>query len=370
MTAATTVSPRWTKRLTLLVALCCVALQLGRRLDLAALSAAIWLPTVFFTDRHALRRMLMPKFWTVTIAVALGSGLFLGPRDLEIAGLRLSAQGLEAGALMVVRGLFIFALVSWAARAIEGASATRLARRIGLGNLGVAVGTAFSVIPALRDQLQRRKGQRRWRHIAVDGLTEAARLADQLTMTFGAPRAAFVAVEGARGEGKTTAVRALAEALSKRGIVVGGVLQPPVDNDEGHRLGYDLEDIQSGERFPLARRREQGRGYDFDDDGWSWAAERLAEAKQARDVVVIDELGLLEARGEGHIPALLQLAQGSMGRASLLVAAVREGCLDSLLETLGEPERIIEAPVNEVEEIATSLVAVLHRARNHESEHS
>jgi nucleoside-triphosphatase THEP1 len=357
--------PRWKTRVAAALAVGCVGLQLGRRLDLAAASAGLWLLIVLWADRPALRRLFFPKFWAVTVLFALGSGLLLGPRDLDVLGLRLSAQGLAAGALMVCRGVFLFTLVSWAARAVDGGKVARVAAAVGLGDLGAAVSAAFGLLPAVAERLAQRRprassrgtgGARRVGEITREVVAEAAELSATLAAEFGG-RAAFVVVTGPRGSGKTTALRDAARALRGRGLDVGGVLQPAVEGAAG-REGYDLEDAATGERRRLARRGEAARGFDFDPDAWGWAAARLADAKERRDVVVADELGLLEARGEGHLPALAALCR-SPGRARLLVAAVREGCLDSLAPTLGRPAAVLTVPVEELDARLADLVGLV-----------
>ena len=182
-------APRKYKYMAMVVALLCIGLQVGREIHLAAIALVLWLVTVALEDRRALVRLKMPKFWTFMVLVALGSGLFLGPRDLDVGPLRLSAQGLEAGALMLLRGAFIFALASWVTRAINKNKASHLARRIGMENLALAVATAFGVLPALRDQLGWKKSDRSevWKErlasagdIMVRAVVETARLANRL----------------------------------------------------------------------------------------------------------------------------------------------------------------------------------------------
>ena len=366
-------SPRRYKRLAMLVALVCVALQVGRRVELAALALVLWLVTVALEDRKALDRLKMPKFWAILILVALGSGLFLGPRDLDVGGLRLSARGLEAGALMLLRGAFIFALASWVTRAIDKTKARSLASRVGMGNLALAVATAFGVLPALRDQLGWRKTDpsKVWKQrlasggeLMVQAVAATARLADRLSeelMSSG--RAHLIVVVGPKGVGKTTALERLAAALVEQDLAVGGVIQPAIEKDT-RRIGYDLLDLSSGERRSLARRRPEGKGFDFEEDAWPWTAERVARAQADDDVVVIDELGLLEAEGKGHLPALLELTSRP-GRAVVLLAAVREGCLEPIEELLGTTTLNLEAPLDSsaIERSSKSIARLVKEAR-------
>lgn len=342
---------RRSKIVTTMIALFCVALQFGRRLDLAALATVIFLVTVVIVDRPAMRRLMMPKFWGITIVFALASGLFLGPRDIDLLGLRLSGQGLEAGALMVFRGLFIFGLVSWVSRAINGSALTRVFARIGLGNLGIAVGSAFGVLPALRDRLRDRHAEKKqegrrlayFRGLVVDILKETITLSQRMTDEL-SDRASYVIVTGPKGAGKSTTLRAFAGGLAASGFEVGGVIQLAIE-EEGRRIGYELLDVATEERRPFAQRKQEGRGFDFDEDGWAWAATRLQEAQAHRQILFVDELGWLEAEGGGHMKTLLELCERP-GRASLLIAAVRQDVVPTIIEQLGEPTVVLEAPLD------------------------
>jgi nucleoside-triphosphatase THEP1 len=359
---------------TWLVAFGCIALQVGRRLDLAALALVIWLVTLSLVDRRALNRLRMPKFWTIMILVALGSGLLLGTRDIDLWGLRFSRQGLEAGALMVIRGAFIFGLASWATRNINGRLARRIAAKVGLGNLALAVATAFGVLPALMDQLgwSKRDDRRVWKErlasggqLAVEAVTEAARLAERLVVDLaGARQAQLVVVSGAPGAGKTTSIDLLVASLRARGVAVGGVTQPALEV-EGGRAGYDVLDLNTGDRRSLACKSSGVHGFDFDDKVWGWAGERLAQAQGRDQVVVIDELGRLEARGEGHLVALRELVSRP-GRAAVLLASVRSDCLDLIVEQIGEPVLHLEAPLSPGEgaEAVEHIEAVVQKARD------
>ena len=145
----------------------------------------------------------------------------------------------------------------------------------------------------------------------------------------------ILAVSGAHGSGKTTRVRELAQAYRARGHHVGGIAQPVVWED-GQRQGYDLVDLATGERRPFAQRRAPAStgelGFVFEPEGWTWAMERILQARRTCDVLVVDELGRLEAQGEGHLPALVR--QVSEERAHTWILAVRAGFEAEILSPL------------------------------------
>lgn len=338
------------KRALALLALVCVALQFPGRLWLSALAVALWLGALALFEREALRRLWMPRFWLVTVLFALGSGLLLGRRDAGLLGLPLSAAGLEAGALMVVRGLLIFALAMWASRNVDERLIRRAARRVGLDPLGAAIPAALRLLPELqeryREAARRTAGQRRRPYrLAVELLCDTARLAERM-----AGPALFLIV-GDRGAGKSTTAERAARRLVEAGVVVGGVLQPALrDGDE--RTGYGLRDLTSGEERPFARRRPRPAtsptelGFEFDVQGWDWARRCILEARRSAGVLVVDELGRLEARGEGHLPALLEPLERE--RAEVWMLALRADEAEGILARLGrEPELALDAPADD-----------------------
>ncbi len=153
------------------------------------------------------------------------------------------------------------------------------------------------------------------------------------------PTVRRVALVGGRESGKTSAMMALVATLTDQGFRVGGVLQP-ARHEGGERIGYDLFDPFDGARFPFARRRAVVRpdelSFTFDDEGWAWAAGRIRRARGAADLLVVDEIGKLEARGRGHLPALQTPLDDE--RCGVWVLSVRDLALRPLSDALGRPD--------------------------------
>jgi nucleoside-triphosphatase THEP1 len=167
----------------------------------------------------------------------------------------------------------------------------------------------------------------------------------------------LAAVVGARQSGKTTTLRELAEALSASGLVVGGVVQIAA-LEAGQPVAYELEDVATGARRQLARRRSgaapRGLGFEFDEDAWGWAADVLRRAREHCDVVVVDELGRLEATGAGHLPALRTPVIRE--KAHLWLLGVRADAASAIESRLGSFDLVL-APRSERE----ASVALLRR---------
>lgn len=150
-----------------------------------------------------------------------------------------------------------------------------------------------------------------------------------------------LALVGRPGSGKTTSLESVAGRLARRGVTVGGVLQPRILEDD-HTTGYRLTVIGSpGAPSLLARRRATGRGFDFDPDAFATAAHGIQRAVRSSAIVIVDELGTLEANGEGHLPALTAPGPTS---AAVWLLAVREDAEQDIANRIGGFDAVRRPP--------------------------
>ncbi len=152
-----------------------------------------------------------------------------------------------------------------------------------------------------------------------------------------------VAVVGAARSGKTTAVCRIALTLRARGLAVGGIAQPSTRSGAAV-TGYLLEDIATGEQRPFITRDPATSCPVFETEGWLWAAERIRAARRSQDVLVVDELGLVEARGGGHLRALVE--QDVADRTDLWLLAVRDVAADAVQSRLGAFHLVVAPSVD------------------------
>jgi nucleoside-triphosphatase THEP1 len=150
-----------------------------------------------------------------------------------------------------------------------------------------------------------------------------------------------LALVGPPGSGKTTALARVAGELVSRSVTVGGVLQPRI-LDHDRTIGYQLSVMGSPDtRSLLARRRPTGRGFDFDPDVFAAAAREIQRAIRGARIVVVDELGSLEADGRGHLPALMTDTPTS---AAVWLLAVREDVEAAIADRLGGLDQVLRPP--------------------------
>jgi nucleoside-triphosphatase THEP1 len=128
---------------------------------------------------------------------------------------------------------------------------------------------------------------------------------------------------GESGSGKTRLCARVIGDLKNRGMNITGVLtQPRLVN--GEKVGMDLEDVRTAERWALADRIAKGQG--TDGLGWKFETAGLARgeailrAATPCDVLVIDELGPLElVHSRGWVVALDVLRANKFDTAIVVI---------------------------------------------------
>ena len=158
-----------------------------------------------------------------------------------------------------------------------------------------------------------------------------------LLKTENARRPVKLAITGGVHAGKTTCASGWIEQFRANGIACYGCLEKAVFDDRHMRIGYDFEDISTGERRRFARRTEiQAAGrmsrYQFDETVWPWFESVYARA-ELNSVIVFDELGLIEADGGGMMPVVRRYL--AIGRSYLgFLCVCRENVLDAISQQL------------------------------------
>ena len=318
-----------------------------------ALVAAV--TSALLLEPAALRRAWSPRALVLVLCAAALAAAAVGWSSAP-------AKGVAVGGAVLLRFLVLLLLTALAARHVDAEAVQRMAARVGLTRLGIALGLALNALPHLGEA-----ARDAWTALAVRGrrsrprATDLPKLAEILLAHTGrvaeeaaaaaalrghrslvravppmAARPLVVVVTGLPGAGKTPAMRGVAKALRERGVTVAGFIQVPVW-DAGGKGGYLVLDVASGEQRTLAVKVGTGRGehgtpFRFEGAGFAFArraAERIAT------VLVLDELGPVELRGGGHMPAVRR-ALAREGIAAALVT-VRPALIPSLLAEFAIP---------------------------------
>jgi nucleoside-triphosphatase THEP1 len=151
-----------------------------------------------------------------------------------------------------------------------------------------------------------------------------------------------VVVTGPPNGGKTEAMAELASRLAEQGRAVAGFVQLG-ELEDGRKVGFRVRDLGSGAEAVVARLAPRGEGrygtrFVFHEEGFDLARAALARAG-AGAVVIVDELGPVELRGEGHMPAV-RAALALPGLAAA-VLVVRRPLVPALLAALEATDAVI-----------------------------
>ena len=292
------------------------------------------------TYPRALTRIRRPSLWIEMAAVMLLAGLVFGGVRNGLAGL---LGGIGAGAAMVLRAtLVLFGFTAISVELRNPAILSRLERHRLVG-LSDALGVAFGALPAFTAALTGERGL--WRRPSLVA-AKMLQIANRLVVSGDGGRAVrpWVIVTGGTGSGKTTLTAAVVERLRARGARVAGILAPGY-LAEGRRTGFDIVNLATGERKPLAREEVHVAGrhprwsrFAFSPEGLALGRRALAEDARGADVVVIDEVGPFELSGGGWADALDALV-ATPSSAMLLV--VRESVVDAVRAKWGSMESVV-----------------------------
>jgi nucleoside-triphosphatase THEP1 len=270
-------------------------------------------------------RLARPRLWMEIVAVSLLAGVVLGRLSGHGGG-----SGLATGTAMALRAMLV--VTAFGAVGIELRNPAVLRRCLGgpLGRLPEALGVAFQALPVMTALLGDQRRLLR-RPVPVLGGVLAGAAAWLERVDGGPPRgAAVVVLTGGSGAGKTTLLLGLADRLRAAGLTVGGIAAPVVRVD-GDRVGYDIVALDTGATAPLCRTEGEERSpavgpFRFRAEGLALGRAALAASDRC-DVVLVDEIGPLELRGEGWAPALPPLWSRD---GAVVVLAVRPGLVGAV----------------------------------------
>ena len=277
-------------------------------------------------------------------------------------------RGLENGGLVLMRLLVLTAAAAVLVRSVDAEALLRLAERMGMRRLGLVLGLALNSLPRIAeaagevwtahtvrhprtlDRLRRlpRVGEVLLAHTAriAEAAAAAASLRGHTALT--RPGAELgsavrtVVVTGPSNGGKTEAVTDLAKGLQQRGRGVAGFIQIG-ELEHGRKVGFRVRDLATGDEAEVARLDPRGEGqfgtrFAFFEAGFALARAALGRAAPGA-VVIVDELGPVELRGEGHMPAVRRALE-SPGLAGVVIV-VRRPLVPALLAALEATDAVV-----------------------------
>ncbi len=172
----------------------------------------------------------------------------------------------------------------------------------------------------------------------------------------------IVVLTGDLGSGKTTTCLQFAEHVAEQGLDCAGVVCP-ARFDGIRKAGFDLLDLRTKERRPLAEADEQPASlrtgmYRFDVNTMAWGMTCLESACPCH-LLIIDELGPLELeRGAGWTNALDILRAGQFRLAVVVVRPRLVDTFRTLVGTTGKSPLVLRK--NPGDDLTAALLDLLY----------
>jgi nucleoside-triphosphatase len=277
-------------------------------------------------------------------------------------------NGLANGGMVLLRLLVLTAAAAVIVRNVDVERILEATDKGGFERLGLVFGLSLNTLPHLVEvagdvwmaHLVRSPGAlgrlRRLPGLGVVLLAHTARIAEDAAAAaslrghaaLSRPGAILrspvrtVVVTGASDSGKTAAILRLTQGLLDRGFPVAGFAQVG-EFENGAKVGFRVRELESGIEARLARLAgredgEFGTRFVFSAKGFDLGRRALGRAVPG-GVVIVDELGPVELRGDGHMPAVLKAMQVPGLAAAVVV--VRRSLVPSLLASLEATDAVV-----------------------------
>ena len=295
-------------------------------------------------------------------------------------------KGIATGGMVLLRLLVLTAAAAVVVRNVDVEWILDATARTGFERLGLVLGLSLNTLPHLVEvagdvwtaHRVRTRGLadhlRRLPSLGVVLLAHTARIAEEaaaaaslrghtaLTRPGVLLRTPVrtVVVTGPPDCGKTAAIVRLAEMLLDLGVPVAGFAQLGEFKD-GVKIGFRVRELESGVEARLAdfagrKDGEFGTRFVFFSEGFALGREALGRATPG-SVVIVDELGPVELRGDGHMPAVT-LAMQVSGLAAAVVV-VRRSLVPSLLASLDATDAVVVDVEDHGETAAEAILSAL-----------
>jgi len=169
-----------------------------------------------------------------------------------------------------------------------------------------------------------------------------------------------IVITGAIGIGKTTVCRKLIEIIRNHGYTCGGILTYKTADE-----GIIVEDIQTSEGEILASINNVYNGprtqkYFFNPEGIDFGIRAINKGESSA-ILLIDEIGQLELRGEGFVK-VTELIKASKVTDCILV--IRNELLPAFLPQLPTTPLVFETTINNRNQLPQEISSVLLKSNS------
>ncbi len=284
---------------------------------------------IFFTERSILSPVIYkPVFWIGLIILTTLTGIFLGKSNNSTL---VSAEGFQIGLEMSMRALFIVIGFSALSRELGNPHLLQSASRLGLYRFTNIMRVVFNVVPHMIAELP--KGTQ-WRNPVrvLSGMIN--KLDDWLSVIRQQQKRVnnIFILSGKRNSGKSTILQGVINGLQEKGFRIAGIRAPAI-MQHGRKTGFYIHDIKTDKKALLCERRSESvpstpQSFEFHENGLKLGRQALSpQAINDADLIIIDEVGPLELKGECWAEAIEQIFNTS---EKPLLWVIRKGLVDKV----------------------------------------
>lgn len=315
--------------------------------------------------KRAMRQLSRPGFWITFVVITMLSALAFTafqPGENDVAA------AILIGIQMNFRAVIIIVGFSSLGTELYNPKVRNFFGRTYLRQLPVALELAAASLPTMiADMPDLKTAVKRPVSILNRMITRVERRLNDERRTKQCARRVYL-VTGTIGEGKTAWLVKLAGQLRERGVRVGGILALRIV-EEGRTTGYDVSDISTGVRTPFLRHTgAEAIGverFTALDAGYEAGKNALhPEVNREKDVIIADEAGPLELRGQGWSERLSWLLKES---TAILIIAVRKNLVEEVNDRFGiNGARIIDVSSGDVIGYADEIAELINKKQGNE----
>lgn len=282
-----------------------------------------------FRYKRALRQLSKPKFWVFFIAITMVTAFVFSKLQAEARSLE---QAIMIGVQMNFRAIIIIVGFAVLGTELYNPKVRTFFLKTSFKQLPLALELSFESLPTMIANIPD------FKTIIRNPVSVIYQFISQVEFRLaeikGKLSPKIFIVSGAVGQGKTTQIQRIIEALKTQNISVGGVFSPRIlENDI--TIGYDVVDITSNKQEKLLRISDDlytdkiGK-YSLFHKGFRLGEDALHASKNiSSKVVIIDEVGALELENRGWAKGIHDLISASN---SHIILSVRDSYVEQVIQ--------------------------------------
>jgi nucleoside-triphosphatase THEP1 len=315
--------------------------------------------------KRAMRQLSKPGFWVTFVLITMLSALAFATLK---PGENTLTEAILIGVQMNFRAVIIIVGFSALGTELYNPKIRSLFSRTRLRQLPLALELSAASLPTMiADMPDLRTAMKKPVSILNRMITRVEKRLQEVRSEHAAERNVYL-VTGEIGTGKTAWLVKLTGLLMEKGVKVGGILALRIMED-GRTTGYDINDIRTGIRTPFLRQMGEAtmgvERFSVNETGYRAGLRALEPASNHHsEVIIIDEVGPLELRGQGWHGTISELLKESN---STIILAVRKNLIQDVTEGYGlSGVDVLDVTSSDVVKCAGEIAALITKHQKNE----